>query len=106
MSHPKCNENTWYFVLEGILMLVMSDPSPISTYKFGPQTTHLKWALLHRKYDVFSVMGGDVFFIYHFKCYLEMKSSITVVVCKVTMSSPCLWACFHPLFPLSLVSAK
>jgi hypothetical protein len=41
------------FCLEGILLLVMSDVSPMSTY--------LKWALLHRKYAVFSVMGGDVF---------------------------------------------
>ncbi len=25
---------------------------------------------------------------------------------KVTLSSPRPWACFHPLFPLSVVSAK
>jgi hypothetical protein len=30
----------------------------------------------------------------------------TRVISKVTLSSPCLWACFHPLSPLSVVSAK
>jgi hypothetical protein len=28
------------------------------------------------------------------------------VISKVTLSSPSLWACFHPLSPLSVVSTK
>jgi hypothetical protein len=28
------------------------------------------------------------------------------VICKVTLSTPCLWASFHPLSSLSVVSAK
>ncbi len=28
------------------------------------------------------------------------------LICKVTLPSPCLWACFHRLIPLSVVSTK
>jgi hypothetical protein len=28
------------------------------------------------------------------------------VICKVILSSPCLWACFRPLSPLLVVFAK
>jgi hypothetical protein len=37
---------------------------------------------------------------------LILKISVNGVICKVTLSSPCLWASFHPLSPLSVVSAR
>jgi hypothetical protein len=43
-------------------------------------------------------------------CDIEVKlpdtrASNDRVICKVTLSSPCLWASFHPKTPLSVVSA-
>jgi len=34
------------------------------------------------------------------------KLGFSRVIRKVTLSSPCLWASFHPLSPLSVVCAK
>jgi hypothetical protein len=39
-------------------------------------------------------------------CCTVDSFSYNRVVCKVTLSSPCLWASFHPVYPLSVVSAK
>jgi hypothetical protein len=36
----------------------------------------------------------------------KKKYAIEISIHKVTLSSPCLWASFHPLSPLSVVSAK
>jgi hypothetical protein len=37
---------------------------------------------------------------------LLLKFELNRVISEVTLSLPCLWASFHPLSPLSVVSAK
>jgi hypothetical protein len=100
---PKWRTITLCMILTSMKLTPKSQTFQVHFGRTGKwETTNNLWEKLSVKYSKLGILqtsfakSGD-----------EMKTQNNRLICKVILSSPCLWAYFHPLSPPhSVVSAK